>query len=55
MCALDPDLSLLGPIGAAIVTRVGNVGAAWIAAGSLAAWSAVATAAGWWLFRRAQA
>jgi len=55
MCVLDPDLSLLGPVGAAIVTRLGNAGAAALAAGSLGAWTACATAAGWWLFRRTQA
>ena len=55
MCALDPDLSLLGPVGAAIVSRIGNTGAALLAALSLGGWVIGSTIAGWWLFRRTPA
>ncbi len=55
MCAIDPDLSLLGPIGAAVVAQLGTTGAALLAAASLMAWTLGATLMGWWLFRRTQA
>jgi hypothetical protein len=48
---LDADLSLLGPVGAGLVERLGQVGTAALAAGALLAWAAVPAAAGWWLFR----
>lgn len=49
---LDPDLSLLGPVGAGIVARVGQVGTAFLAAAALSAWIVVPGALGWWRFAR---
>jgi hypothetical protein len=49
---LDADLSLLGPVGARIVERLGPGGAATLAFLSLLAWVAVPGVAGWALFRR---
>lgn len=48
VAALDPDLSLLGPVGAGVVARLGAVGTQVAAAGSLVAWIA-----GPWLLGRA--
>jgi Cu-processing system permease protein len=50
--ALDPDLSLLGPVGASVLARLGSAGTVALAAGSLAAWAAGAAATGLWYFRR---
>lgn len=50
--ALDADLSLLGPVGAGIVERVGTRGCRLIAAGSLVAWALGPALWGWWRFRR---
>jgi hypothetical protein len=52
MTALDADLSLLGPVGAKIVERLGGGGTMSLAALSLLAWVAVPGLAGWVLFRR---
>jgi len=53
LCALDPDLSLLGPVGAAVIQRFGTAGTAALAAVSLGGWSIGAATVGWSLFRRA--
>lgn len=55
MAVLDPDLSLLGPVGAGIVERIGNGGTAAAAAATLAAWAVIPGAAGWWRFRAGRA
>lgn len=39
--ALDPDLSLLGPVGVSIVERLGNGGTTALAAGTLLTWAIV--------------
>lgn len=48
---LDPDLSLLGPVGAAVVARFGAGGTAILAAVVLAVWSVVPGVVGWWIFK----
>ena len=48
---LDPDLSLLGPVGAAVVARFGTGGTAILAAAVLAVWSVVPGVIGWWIFK----
>lgn len=50
--ALDADLSLLGPVGAKIVERLGDGGTTLLAAFSLLTWVTVPGLAGWALFRR---
>ncbi len=50
--ALDPDLSLLGPVGARIVDRVGPYGTNALAALSLALWALVPGLAGLAVFSR---
>ncbi len=49
---LDPDLSLLGPVGAGIVTRVGSAGTAGLAAVALSVWVVAPALLGWWRFAR---
>jgi ABC-type transport system involved in multi-copper enzyme maturation permease subunit len=49
--ALDADLSLLGPVGAGVVSRFGAGGTMALAAVSLAAWAALPALAGWRVFR----
>ena len=51
MSVLDPDLSLLGPIGIRLVGRLGSTGTAALAALSLAVWSVVPGLIGLRLFR----
>lgn len=50
--SLDPDLSLLGPVGAKIVARLGTGGTTALAAGALGAWVVGPGLAGWLFFRR---
>lgn len=50
--SLDPDLSLLGPLGASVLTKLGASGTIAAAAGSLALWALLPGVAGWWFFRR---
>lgn len=49
---LDPDASLLGPVGATIVARIGASGARTVTLTSLTAWATVPALVGWWWFRR---
>ncbi len=51
MSVLDPDLSLLGPIGIRLVGRLGSTGTAALAALSLAMWSVIPGLIGLRLFR----
>lgn len=51
MSVLDPDLSLLGPIGVGLVERWGSAGTAALAALSLVVWSVVPGLIGLRLFR----
>ena len=51
--ALDADLSLLGPVGAGIVERLGAGGCRLVAAAVLVAWAVGPAWWGWWRFRRA--
>jgi ABC-type transport system involved in multi-copper enzyme maturation permease subunit len=53
VAALDADLSLLGPLGADLVSRLGAGGTQALAAASLVAWTAGAWMAGRLLFARA--
>lgn len=50
--ALDADLSLLGPVGAALIDRLGSAGTRAVAAVSLLLWSALPALLGWRRFRR---
>ncbi len=50
--ALDPDLSLLGPVGASVVGQFGARGTTAMAGLALAAWTALPGLAGWLAFRR---
>lgn len=52
--ALDPDLSLLGPVGGSIVGRVGSHGATALACGVLALWALVPGLIGLRVFNRAR-
>jgi ABC-type transport system involved in multi-copper enzyme maturation permease subunit len=52
VCAIDPDLSLLGPVGADIVQSLGSGGTVALAGVSLLAWAVVPGLIGWRLFRR---
>ncbi len=49
---LDADLSLLGPVGASVIEKLGTQGTTIIAAVSLVAWTAVAGGVGRFLFKR---
>lgn len=49
---IDADLSLLGPVGHALVERVGSAGTRVLAATSLVLWSSVPALLGWWRFQR---
>jgi ABC-type transport system involved in multi-copper enzyme maturation permease subunit len=51
--ALDPDLSLLGPVGVSIVERLGNGGTIALAAGTLIAWAIIPGIVGLNVFRKA--
>lgn len=55
MAVLDPDLSLLGPVGAGIVGRIGSTGTVLAAAAALTVWSVLPGLAGWWLARHRRA
>ena len=55
LALLDPDLSLLGPIGASIIRRLGPDGTALAASLTLVVWATVPGAAGWWLANRRRA
>jgi ABC-type transport system involved in multi-copper enzyme maturation permease subunit len=48
---LDPDMSVLGPVGSVIITRLGPAGIGALSAVVLAAWSAALAGFGWWRFR----
>jgi len=50
--ALDPDLSLLGPVGVSIVERLGNGGTTALAAGTLLTWAIVPGIVGLHVFRK---
>ncbi len=50
--ALDPDLSLLGPVGVSIVERLGNAGTIALAAGTLLMWAIIPGIVGLKLFRK---
>jgi ABC-type transport system involved in multi-copper enzyme maturation permease subunit len=50
--ALDPDLGLLGPVGAGIVAGLGPRGTLMLAATALAAWALIPAGVGLMLFRR---
>jgi hypothetical protein len=50
--ALDPDLSLLGPVGAKIVTRLGSHAATILAGLALALWALVPGLIGLRVFSR---
>ena len=52
VCAIDPDLSLLGPVGADIVESLGSAGTVALAAASLVVWAVVPGLVGWRVFRR---
>lgn len=49
---LDPDLSVLGPVGAKVIDALGTTGTALAAAAALAAWAVVPGVVGLVLFRR---
>jgi ABC-2 type transport system permease protein len=49
---LDPDASLLGPVGATLVARIGASAARAAALVSLALWATVPALGGWYWFRR---
>lgn len=49
---LDADLSLLGPVGAKIIDRLGAAGTTVLAAASLFAWTCAAGTLGWITFRK---
>jgi ABC-2 type transport system permease protein len=48
---LDPDLSLLGPVGTRVLARFGPGGTCIVAGLVLTVWAVVPGAAGWWVFR----
>lgn len=50
--AVDPDLSLLGPVGARIVERLGGAGTTFVSATALAVWVVGPGVTGWLFFRR---
>jgi ABC-type transport system involved in multi-copper enzyme maturation permease subunit len=52
--SLDPDLSLLGPVGAKVVARFGARGTPALAGAALLVWTAVPGIVGWFAFRRAR-
>lgn len=52
--ALDPDLSLLGPVGARVVERFGAHGTTAVAGLALTIWVAAPGLLGWLAFRRAR-
>ncbi len=49
---LDPDLSLLGPVGARVVSQLGAGGTVAASAGVLAAWAVAPGLVGWLVFRQ---
>ncbi len=51
---LDPDLSLLGPLGASIVERLGAGGTVALTGLTLTAWIVLPGLVGWLVFRRAR-
>ncbi len=53
IAALDPDLSLLGPVGVSVADSLGVGGIMMAAALSLGAWIVGPGLAGWWVFSRA--
>jgi ABC-2 type transport system permease protein len=53
--ALDPDLSLLGPVGAGIVRRLGTAGTGLLSGVSLALWTIISAVGGFQLSRRRRA
>jgi len=52
---LDADLSVLGPIGAQVLNRVGSQGTVVLAALTLLAWTLLPAGLGWLVFRRSGA
>ncbi|HWP39065.1 MAG TPA: ABC transporter permease subunit [Gemmatimonadales bacterium] len=52
---LDPDLSLLGPVGAGIVRRLGTAGTSLLGAASLTVWTIVSAVGGFQLSRQPSA
>lgn len=52
VAVLDPDLSLLGPVGAKIVGTLGTGGTVAAAAGTMLVWAVVPGLMGWLAFRR---
>jgi len=48
---LDPDLSIVGPVGGVLITRLGTTGIAVLSASVLAVWSTALASLGWWIFR----
>ncbi len=55
IAGLDPDLSLLGPVGATWARTLGVAGVLVVCVLCLLLWTAVPTALGWWWFRRSRA
>lgn len=55
LAVLDPDLSVLGPVGADILARLGAGGTVTVAAAMLVVWSVVPGLAGWWVARHRRA
>ena len=54
LATLDPDLTLLGPVGVTILERFGAAGTKAMAVASLACWILAPGTVGWWWFRRAR-
>jgi ABC-2 type transport system permease protein len=52
LSVLDPDLSILGPVGQRIVSSLGVPGTVAVSSGSLIAWAVVPTFIGWAMFNR---
>ena len=55
IAGLDPDLSLLGPVGATWARTLGVAGVIVVCVLCLLLWTVVPTALGWWWFRRSRA
>lgn len=55
VASLDPDGSLLGPLGSSWVEQVGSLGLVAVAALILALWAVLPAGFAWWRFRRPQA
>lgn len=54
VAVLDPDLSLLGPVGAGVIERFGAHGTTALAGLALLTWVAASGVTGWLAFRRAR-